>query len=54
MPEINDNEKPIINISNLEMPINIQNDLSGINSYINDTNKSTNAINNVDTRCRYK
>ena len=48
MPEANDNEKPIINISNLEYPININDNFQEINNYANDTNKSSNVISDIN------
>ena len=48
MPGDNDNEKPIINISNLEYPMNINDNFQEINNYINDTNKSSNVISDIN------
>ena len=48
MPGANDNEKPIINISNLEYPMNINDNFQEINNYINDTNKSSNVISDIN------
>ena len=48
MSEANDNEKPIVNISNLEYPMNVNYDFQENNNYINDTNKSSNVINEID------
>ena len=48
MSKKNDNKNLIVNISNLEYPMNVNYDFQENNNYINETNKSSNVINEID------